>query len=122
VKSKAELGEDTAEDVKEEKRNTRSGRMVRQPNRSIEQDHLILHQTDRNNDRYFEYEEDIAIVAARTIGLFNCEVSQKGALFSQQYILQKGLKKFGEEGRHAATEEHDQLHRRNVSNPLTYQR
>jgi hypothetical protein len=84
----------------------------------VEKKHMILHQTNRNDDRYIEYNEDIAIVAARTIENLNYEVSQKGAAFSQQYILKKGLKKFGDNGKKAATEELDQLHKRNCFEPI----
>jgi hypothetical protein len=39
-------------------------------------------------------------------------------MFSQQYILQKGLKKFGQRGKQAASDEMDQLHKRNCFNPV----
>ena len=104
---------------------TRSGRTVVRPAKysnaqyvRVEKKHMILHQTKRNDDRYIEYNEDIAIVAARTIESLNYEVSQKGAAFSQQYILKKGLKKFGDNGKKAATEELDQLHKRNCFEPI----
>jgi hypothetical protein len=102
----------------EEVKTTRSGRVVTKPTRFIEQDHMILHQTSKNDDRYIEYSDDIAIVAARTIDSMNYEVSQKGAAFAQQYILQKGMKKFGERGKQAASDELDQLHKRNCFNPV----
>jgi hypothetical protein len=47
-------------------------------------------------------------VAARTIENLIYEVSQRGAAFAQQYILQIGLKKFGRKGKEAATAELDQ--------------
>ena len=58
------------------------------------------------------------------IAELNANISQKGVQFvrqfgknyenqfSQQYIMEKGLKKFGERGREAAEKELDQLHRR----------
>jgi len=111
--------DDTKEDPAEEQpRITRSGRVVVKPSRYIEQEHLILHQRDKNSECYIEYDHDIAIVAARTIESINYQVSQKGAGFSQQYILQKGLKKFGDKGRKAAVEELDQLHKRNCFEPV----
>jgi hypothetical protein len=77
-----------------------------------------LHQTDENSDRHIENDQDIAIVAARKIESLIYEVSQKGATFSQQYILQKGLNKFGQRGKQAASDEMDQLHKRNCFNPV----
>jgi hypothetical protein len=72
----------------------RSTRTIVKPGRylaaqldKIKQKHVILHQTNRNDDRYIEYGKDIAIVAARTIDFINYQVSQKGASFAQQYIL-----------------------------------
>jgi hypothetical protein len=75
-----------------------------------EHDHFILHQEDKNSENYIEYSHDIAIVAARTNENLINEVSQRGAAFAQQYILQKGLKKFGRKGKDAATVELNQLH------------
>jgi hypothetical protein len=39
-------------------------------------------------------------------------VNQHGASFAQQYILQKGLKVFGQKGHDASKKEIDQLHKR----------
>ena len=72
----------------------------------------------KDNDRYIEYDEEVAIVAARTIDSINHEVSQKGSSFAQQYILHKGLKKYGQKGVEAATAELDQLHKRNCFTPI----
>jgi hypothetical protein len=72
-----------------------------------------LHRTDKNSENYIEYSHDIAIVAARTIENLIHEVTQKGAAFIQQYILQKGVKKFGARGRKAASDEFDKLHKMN---------
>jgi hypothetical protein len=76
------------EPAEEQSKTTRSGRIVKKPTRYVEQEHMILHQRDRNSDQYIQYYEDVAIVAARTIDFLNYQVSQKGASFSQQYILQ----------------------------------
>eukprot|EP00980_Cylindrotheca_fusiformis_P019862 scaffold6973_cov71-Cylindrotheca_fusiformis.AAC.1 len=42
-----------------------------------------------------------------------------GYSFGQQYMLQKGLKVFGEAGENAAKKELDQLHRRNCFTPVS---
>ena len=49
----------------------------------------------------------------------NMKASSQGASFVQQCILQKGLKKFGQEGRKAAVKEADQLHKRNCFTPIS---
>jgi hypothetical protein len=46
----------------------------------IEQKHVILHQKNRNDDRYIAYGDDISIVAARTIDFIYDQVSQRGGI------------------------------------------
>jgi hypothetical protein len=94
-----EVHEDENTEPEEVPRTIRSGRVVVKPTRFIEQEHVILHQTDKNSENYIEYSHDIAIVAARTIENFIHEVSQRGAAFAQQYILQKGLKNSEKRGK-----------------------
>jgi hypothetical protein len=48
----------------------------------------------------------------------NSQTTIKGATFAQQYMVQRGLKKFGQKGADAATKEMDQLHRRNCFTPI----
>ena len=55
----------------------------------------------------------MAMVYARYMTEINERVLETGASFAQQYMLNKGLKVFGERGRAAAGKELDQLHRRN---------
>ena len=45
----------------------------------------------------------------------NDRAMQKGECFGQQYIVQKGLKKFGKKGKNAITKELQQLHAKNAS-------
>ena len=56
---------------------------------------------------------------ARIIGDLNEQISSKGYAFAQQYILHKGLKKFGQKGREAAGSEMDQLYARNCFVPIS---
>jgi len=65
-----------------------------------------------------EYKSSEAMIYARIISDINGKATTKGASFAQQYLLQKGLKKFGEKGRAATTKELDQLHQRNCFSPL----
>jgi len=48
----------------------------------------------------------------------NAKVMVQGASYGQQYILQKGLKKFKERGSEAAIKELDQLHKQNCFTPV----
>eukprot|EP00980_Cylindrotheca_fusiformis_P015510 scaffold4410_cov78-Cylindrotheca_fusiformis.AAC.1 len=50
---------------------------------------------------------------------FQDKVETHGYSFGQQYMLQKGLKVFGEAGENAAKKELDQLHRRNCFTPVS---
>jgi hypothetical protein len=45
---------------------------------------------------------------------FHMRASAEGVRFAQQYLLKKGLQKFGESGYKAANKEVDQLHKRNL--------
>ena len=58
-----------------------------------------------------EYNPQLAMVIACYMTNINAKVTAQGATFSQQYILQKGLKKFEQRGTQAAFKELDQLHR-----------
>jgi hypothetical protein len=58
-----------------------------------------------------------AKVMARFIVEIHQGASNHGASFAQNYILQKGLKLFGEAGSKAAGKELDQLHSRNCFSP-----
>ena len=67
------------------------------------------------SDEFFhedvEYNPGIAMVIARVMSNINSGATAQGASFAQQYIYQRGIKKFGERGSNAATKELDQLHR-----------
>ena len=68
---------------------------------------------EKHPDKYIEYDSFIAGVAARHIHYQN-----EKACLGPQYILQKGLKKFGAEGIEAATKEMKQLHDRTCFKPI----
>jgi hypothetical protein len=58
------------------------------------------------------------MVIARVMSNINSKTTVQGASFAQQYIVQRGLKKFGQRGATAATKEMDQLHQRNCFTPI----
>jgi hypothetical protein len=66
-----------------------------------------------------EYEDYMAPIAVNIMAQLILKVSERGyASFAQQYILQKGLKKFGQAGRKAVMKELDQLDGRVCFEPI----
>jgi hypothetical protein len=57
------------------------------------------------------------MLMAKLIYDLNTIVVRDGASFAQQYLLNKGLKIFGQKGRDASKKEMDQLHRRSCFTP-----
>jgi hypothetical protein len=57
------------------------------------------------------------MLMARLIYDLNTRVVREGAPFAQQYLLNKGLKIFGQKGRDASMKVMDQLHRRSCFTP-----
>jgi len=64
------------------------------------------------------YSTELAPVFAQLIFDINYSVCRHGASFAQQFIFQKGRKKFGKHGNQAAINEFDQLHHRNCFAPI----
>ena len=95
----------------------------------LEQQHNIK-SSDVNADNIDEYSADRANLIAQVMNDINSNVTRNGlnfikqfgkeyeAQFSQQYIFEKGVKKFGERGRSAAEKELDQLHKRGCFQPI----
>jgi hypothetical protein len=69
-------------------------------------------------EKTIEYGSCQVMQIARFIQDITMNVNQHGASFAQQYILQKGLKVFGEKGHDASKKEIDQLHKRTCFAPL----
>jgi len=65
-----------------------------------------------------KYSQDIAPVFAQLISDISAGVRRHGASFAQQFIFQKGRKKFGKRDDKAAYKEFDQLHNRNCFKPI----
>ncbi len=85
----------------------------------LEYCHNLITQVHPNPHKDVEYATDHAMLIARVIDDLNTKVTIQGASYAQQYILQKGLKKFGEHGEHATSKELDQLHRCNCFTPIS---
>ena len=85
----------------------------------LEKKHNIKSQMTPENERYMEYESGMALVIAQLMLEINMKTCEQGANFAQQFILQKGLKKFGDRGKAASHKELDQLHQRNCFQPVS---
>ena len=87
--------------------------------RELEFEHNLASQVSPNPDMDIGYEEHESIVIARIIETLKLQfMMKKGTSNGQQYLLQKGLKKFGKAGHEAAFSELDQLHQRVVFEPI----
>jgi hypothetical protein len=71
-----------------------------------------------SEEQTIEYGLNQVMLIARFIQDITRNVNEHGASFAQQYILQKGLKVFGNKGHKALKKEIDQLHRRKCFAPL----
>jgi Reverse transcriptase (RNA-dependent DNA polymerase) len=81
--------------------------------------HNVVHQVKPSKDELTLYETEEAKVICRLIGDLCHQVKTKGVSFAQQFILQQGLKKFGQKGQEAALKELDQLYKRNCFTPIS---
>jgi hypothetical protein len=88
-----------------------------------EEQEILEHERKHNlfsrqsSDKDFEYDE----YEATTIGLMMEDINNKyptESSFIQQYMLEKGIKKFGEEGKKAAIKEMEQIHNRKCFEPI----
>ena len=76
-----------------------------------------MHQSVGTSDR-IEYDSKTALHLARTMDEFRSRLIEQGLSFAQQYTMKKGIKKFGEAGKIAATKEADQLYKRETFRPI----
>jgi hypothetical protein len=65
-----------------------------------------------------KYGSSQAMLIAQFIQDITLNISEHGASFAQQYVLQKGLKVFGKKGHDASMKEINQLHRTTCFAPL----
>jgi hypothetical protein len=83
----------------------------------LEYHHNLITQNEPDEGQSMEYSPSDAMLMARLIYDLNTIVVREGASFAQQYLLNKGLKIFGQKGRDASKKEMDQLHRRSCFTP-----
>jgi hypothetical protein len=83
----------------------------------LEYHHNLITQNEPDEDQSKEYSPSDAMLIARLMYDLNTRVVREGASFAQQYLLNKGLKIFGQKGRDASKKKMDQLHRRRCFTP-----
>jgi hypothetical protein len=86
--------------------------------KQLEYCHNLVCQVKLEKEKIIEYGSCQAMLIARFIQDITINVNQHGAFFAQQYMLQKGLKVFGQKGHNALKKEIDQLHKRTCFAPL----
>jgi hypothetical protein len=86
--------------------------------RQLEYCHNLVAQVIPDEEMILEYGSNKAMLIARFIQDKTMNVNKHGASFAQQYMLQKGLKVFGNKGHEASMKEIDQLHKRTCLAPL----
>ena len=89
------------------------------PDVQLEYRHNLFQQTKPNASQSKEYSPSDAMLVARLINNLNNKVTREGTSFAQQYLLNKGLKVFGQKGREASKKEMDQLHCRSYFTPIS---
>ena len=87
----------------------------------LEDKHNLKREGIKPNGRDIEYEPQMAALIARLIVDINTKATVDELTFAQQFILQKGLREFGEEGYQAALKEIAQLHKRMCFTPIAVQ-
>jgi hypothetical protein len=86
--------------------------------RQLEYCHNLVAQVKADEEMILEYGSNKAMLIARFIQDRMMNVNKHGASFTQQCMLQKGLKVFGNKGHEAWMKEIDQLHKRRCFAPL----
>jgi hypothetical protein len=86
--------------------------------RQLEYCHNLVAQVKPDEEMSIEYGSNEAMLIARFIQDITMNVNKHRASFAQQYMLQKGLKVFGNKGHEASMKEIDQLHKRTCFAPL----
>jgi hypothetical protein len=86
--------------------------------RQLEYCQNLVAQVKPDEEMNIEYGSDEVMLIARFIQDITTNVNKHRASFAQQYMLQKGLKVFGNKGHKASIKEINQLHKRMCFAPL----
>jgi hypothetical protein len=87
------------------------------PDMQLEYCHNTIAQMKPNESKEYNPSDTMSMLA-RLINDLNVKIIEKGASFAQQYLLNKGIKAFGQRGRDASKKEMDQLHRQSCFTPI----
>ena len=89
--------------------------------RELEYGHHIICQSTTNKEtgRIIKYSHKQGLLIARFMNNFQERVTIVGYSYTQQFLLKKGLKVFGDRGNQASKKELDQLYRRNCFTPVS---
>ncbi|MGC9193789.1 MAG: hypothetical protein ACP5FQ_07895 [Thermoplasmata archaeon] len=71
-----------------------------------------------NPENIEKYDHQYAMLIANCMAEINAKTTMYGSCYGQQYILQKGLKKFEKAREDAASRELEQLHKSNCFTPM----
>ena len=93
----------------------------------IEANYNLLSDVGNKNIKVKEYKPQEAEVVAKLMSSIHDNVMRTGvtgikAVTGQQYVIQKGLKEFGEAAKVGTMKELNQLHKRNCFSPIEYKR
>jgi hypothetical protein len=86
--------------------------------RQLEYCHNLVAQVKPDEEKILEYGSNQAMFIARFNQDITMNVNKHGASFAQQYMLQMGLKVFGNKGHEGSMKEINQLHKRTCFAPL----
>ena len=79
----------------------------------------LIAQTKPEENKEYNSEDGMLKMARELTNDLNIKINKEGASFSQQYLLNKGIKVFGQKGQYASMREMDQLHRRSSFTPIS---
>jgi hypothetical protein len=85
----------------------------------LEYCHNLIAQTQPDPSQNKEYTSSDAMIMARLMDDLNNKITIEGASFAQHYLLNKGIKVYGQKARDASSKEMNQLHRRNCFTPIS---
>jgi hypothetical protein len=104
--------------LQNDKKTTKKVAFAEDELKQMEYCHNLVSQVKPSEEQTIIYGSNQVMLIARFIQDITRNVNEHGASFIQQYILQKGLKVFGNKGHKASKKEIDQLHRRTCFAPL----
>ena len=91
---------------------------LRKKVRFLDDQHNLVTQVSPNTENDVMYSEKHAFLIAKFMLQINEKITTTGICFGQQFMLHRGLKRFGSRGNDAAYKELKQLHDRKCFTPI----